>query len=73
MHSTVLDDMFSLPRSHSDMVDLTFDGLPIVETSDNDEDFTHLMLFFYNQRYYIRDHTRASPHGYEISDGRLAR
>ncbi|TDL16720.1 hypothetical protein BD410DRAFT_689424, partial [Rickenella mellea] len=52
MHASVFADMFSLPYPNSDNVNPTFDGLPVVEVSDADDDFAHLLHLFYDRRYY---------------------
>ncbi|TDL16673.1 hypothetical protein BD410DRAFT_888260 [Rickenella mellea] len=50
MNSSVFADMLSIPQP--DTACIAFGGLPIVELSDDDEDFTHLLHFFYDHRYY---------------------
>ncbi|TDL15565.1 hypothetical protein BD410DRAFT_693151, partial [Rickenella mellea] len=67
MHSSVFDDLFSLPQQDSDKVNLTFDGLSVVEISDADADFTHLLRFFYDRRYY----QGGTPTTFEIISGLL--
>ncbi|TDL16713.1 hypothetical protein BD410DRAFT_698083, partial [Rickenella mellea] len=54
MHSSVFDDTFTLPQLCSDEVNPMFDGFPVVEICDADSDFTHLLHFFYDRRYYQR-------------------
>ncbi|TDL16710.1 hypothetical protein BD410DRAFT_755231 [Rickenella mellea] len=51
--SPVFADMLSMPQP--DIMETTLDGLPgipVVELSDDDEQFTHLLRFCYNARYY---------------------
>ncbi|TDL16680.1 Nucleotidylyl transferase [Rickenella mellea] len=52
MHSPVFADMFSMPQPDTDSMENGFDGLPVVEISDNDTDFMHLLCFVYDHRYY---------------------
>ncbi|TDL16695.1 hypothetical protein BD410DRAFT_901883 [Rickenella mellea] len=42
--------MLSMPQP--DRIEDSFEDLPIVEIRDNDTDFTHLLCFFYDHRYY---------------------
>ncbi|TDL16671.1 hypothetical protein BD410DRAFT_795064 [Rickenella mellea] len=50
-NSPVFSDMLSMPQPET--MEPTFDGLPIVELSDDDTDFTHILNFFYDRRYYL--------------------
>ncbi|TDL16693.1 hypothetical protein BD410DRAFT_776904 [Rickenella mellea] len=50
MNSPVFADMLSMPQP--DRIEDGYEGLPVVEISDNDADFTHLLRFFYDHRYY---------------------
>ncbi|TDL16708.1 hypothetical protein BD410DRAFT_776938 [Rickenella mellea] len=50
MNSPVFADMLSMPQP--DRFEDSFEVHPVVEISDNDTDFTHLMCFFYDHRYY---------------------
>ncbi|TDL16694.1 hypothetical protein BD410DRAFT_844207 [Rickenella mellea] len=52
MSSPVFADMLSMPQPDTNQVEDVYDGLPVVEISDNDTDFTHLLRFFYDHRYY---------------------
>ncbi|TDL16700.1 hypothetical protein BD410DRAFT_776924 [Rickenella mellea] len=50
MNSPVFADMLAMPQP--DRMEDSFEDLPIVEINDNDTDFTHLLCFFYDRRYY---------------------
>ncbi|TDL16702.1 hypothetical protein BD410DRAFT_795103 [Rickenella mellea] len=50
MNSPVFADMLSIPQP--DHIEDGYEGLPVVEISDNDAYFTHLLCFFYDHRYY---------------------
>ncbi|TDL16681.1 hypothetical protein BD410DRAFT_776883 [Rickenella mellea] len=50
MNSPVFADMLSMPQPEH--VEDGYEGFPLVEISDNDTDFTHLLCFFYDHRYY---------------------
>ncbi|TDL16685.1 hypothetical protein BD410DRAFT_795076 [Rickenella mellea] len=52
MNSPVFADMFSMPHPDADSIENGFEGLPVVEITDTDVDFTHLLSFFYDHRYY---------------------
>ncbi|TDL16691.1 hypothetical protein BD410DRAFT_730988 [Rickenella mellea] len=54
MNSPVFADMLSMPQPEPSNMEITFEGVPIVQTrmSDNCDDLAHLLNFFYNQRYY---------------------
>ncbi|TDL15566.1 hypothetical protein BD410DRAFT_756246 [Rickenella mellea] len=49
MNSPVFAEMLSMPQPDTNG---KLDGIPVVEISDSDADFTHLLHFFYNHRYY---------------------
>ncbi|TDL16701.1 hypothetical protein BD410DRAFT_755212 [Rickenella mellea] len=50
MNSPVFADMLSMPQP--DHMEDSYEGNPLVELRDNDTDFTHLLRFFYDHRYY---------------------
>ncbi|TDL16683.1 hypothetical protein BD410DRAFT_776893 [Rickenella mellea] len=57
MDSPVFAHMLSKPRSHTDStgIENAFEGLPVFEIPDSDVDFTHLLCFIYDHRYYQID------------------
>ncbi|TDL26984.1 hypothetical protein BD410DRAFT_783106 [Rickenella mellea] len=52
LHSPVFADMLSMPQPEG--VETPLDDLPVVELSDKDAEFTHLLQYFYNRGYYHR-------------------
>ncbi|TDL16697.1 hypothetical protein BD410DRAFT_795097 [Rickenella mellea] len=50
MNSPVFADMLSMPQPGR--LEDTVEDLPVVEINDDDTDFTHLLCFFYDHRYY---------------------
>ncbi|TDL16712.1 hypothetical protein BD410DRAFT_776947 [Rickenella mellea] len=52
MNSPVFADMLTLPQPEAS--EDILEGLPMVEISDDDDSFTHLLHYFYVPRYYYR-------------------